>query len=230
VFSINALGFLIVVAAIAAWRTPPRQQVAGHPGTDLAQLATSDLGKIPSAVKAVWIRSVLFSIPVAAVPALIPVLCLKEICTDSSRLGLTLAIVALGSIAGAAWVLPWLRRRFATDNIPRIVFVFLALTFLGLAFIRLAPAFLLLCALSGASWAIVGSELWVAAQQAAANSIRGRANAILLMLSQGALALGAILLGALAAHFGTPAAFGLAAVALPVVAYVPDLFGLAILS
>src|SRR5262249_41297850 len=121
------------------------------------------------------------SIPVAAVPALIPVLCLKEICTDSSRLGLTLAIVALGSIGGAAWIQPWLRRRFATDNILRIVFVVLSLTFLGLAFVWFAPAFLLLCGFSGASWAIAGSELWVAAQQAAANSIRGRANAILLM-------------------------------------------------
>jgi hypothetical protein len=156
VFIINAFGFLVVVAAIAAWRAPSSEQVAGHPGTDLTQLAISDLGKIPSAVKAVWIRSVLFSIPIAAVPALIPVICLKEICTDSSRLGLTLAIVALGSIAGAAWVLPWLRRRFPTDDVLRIVFVFLALTFLGLAFARWAPACLLLCAFSGASWAIAG--------------------------------------------------------------------------
>jgi hypothetical protein len=52
----------------------------------------------------------------------------------------------------------------------------------------------------------------------------------LLMLSQGALALGATLLGALAAHLGTPAAFSLAAVVLLIVAYVPDLFGLAIAS
>jgi predicted MFS family arabinose efflux permease len=226
VFMINALGFLLVVAAVVAWKAGSSERVVRRTEISRAGPTMSDLNKIPSAVKAVWVRSVLFSIPVAAEPALIPILCLKEICVDSSRLGFTLASVAFGSIAGAVWVLPSLRRRFSSDDILRIAFSILALSFLGLAFIPVAPVFLLLCTFSGAAWSIAGSELWVIAQRAATNSIRGRANAILLMVSQGALALGATVLGAIAAHAGTSTAFSLAAIFLLILACLPNAFGL----
>lgn len=96
-------------------------------------------------------------------------------------------------------------------------------------------ALILLCVLSGASWAIAGSELWVMAQRAAPNSIRGRVNAILLMvaqgaLTQGALALGATVLGAIADHLGTPTAFSLAAILLLIGAYIPNFFDLNVSS
>ena len=73
---------------------------------------------------------------------------------------------------------------------------------------------------------IAGSELWVMAQRAAPNSIRGRVNAILLMVAQGALALGATVLGAIADHLGTPTAFSLAAILLLIGAYIPNFFDL----
>jgi hypothetical protein len=223
---INAIGFLIVLAAIVALGAPSNERVVRRAETSPVQAAIGDQTKIPSAVKAIWICSVLFSMSIAAVPALIPVLCLKGICTDSSRLGLTMSSVAFGSVAGAVWALPSLRRRFRSTDILQITFGVLALTFLGLAFIRMALVFILLCGFSGASWAIAGCELWVSAQQAATNSIRGRVNAILLIVSQGGLAVGATLLGAIAARLGTSTAFSLVAIFLPIAGYVPKLFGL----
>jgi MFS family permease len=55
VFMINALGFLIVVAALLACRAPSSERVAHRAKTDSAEPTTTDLKKIPSGVKAVWI-------------------------------------------------------------------------------------------------------------------------------------------------------------------------------
>ena len=54
-------------------------------------------------------------------------------------------------------------------------------------------------AFAGASWTLAASELWVAAQRAIPNSVRGRISALMMVLSQGAMTLGAIAWG-LSAH------------------------------
>jgi hypothetical protein len=53
--------------------------------------------------------------------------------------------------------------------------------------------------LAGASWTLAASELWVTAQRAIPNSARGRISALMMVLSQGAMTLGAIAWG-LSAH------------------------------
>src|ERR1700730_7801321 len=50
-------------------------------------------------------------------------------------------------------------------------------------------------ALAGASWTLAASELWVAAQRAMPNAARGRISALMMVLSQGAMTLGAIVWG-----------------------------------
>jgi len=54
-------------------------------------------------------------------------------------------------------------------------------------------------ALAGASWTLAASELWVMAQRSIPNSARGRISALMMVLSQGAMTLGAIAWG-LSAH------------------------------
>jgi hypothetical protein len=58
-------------------------------------------------------------------------------------------------------------------------------------------------ALAGASWTLAASELWVAAQRAIPNSARGRISALMMVLSQGAMTLGAIAWGLSAQIVGT---------------------------
>jgi hypothetical protein len=50
-------------------------------------------------------------------------------------------------------------------------------------------------ALAGASWTLAGSELWVLTQRAIPNLVRGRVSAIMMVISQGAMALGGIVWG-----------------------------------
>jgi len=58
-------------------------------------------------------------------------------------------------------------------------------------------------ALAGASWTLAASELWVIAQRAIPNSMRGRISALMMVLSQGAMTLGAIIWGLTAELAGT---------------------------
>jgi hypothetical protein len=58
-------------------------------------------------------------------------------------------------------------------------------------------------ALAGASWTLAASEIWVSAQRAMPNSARGRISALMIVLSQGAMTLGAIAWGLSAQIAGT---------------------------
>jgi hypothetical protein len=62
---------------------------------------------------------------------------------------------------------------------------------------------LVVAALAGVGWTLSASELWVAAQRAMPGWARGRMNATVIMVSQGALALGGVIWGSAVAMTGT---------------------------
>jgi hypothetical protein len=72
-----------------------------------------------------------------------------------------------------------------------------------MALIHHNPFCLLVAGVAGAAWTLSASELWLAAQRAIAPWARGRVNAAVIMLSQGAMAVGGIVWGAAAEWFGT---------------------------
>ena len=57
-------------------------------------------------------------------------------------------------------------------------------------------------ALAGVAWALAGSEIWLAGQRVMPEWVRGRMNAFQIMLGQGGIALGALLLGTGVSHAG----------------------------
>ena len=125
-----------------------------------------------------------------------PVVLLKELALDGSSLGLVFASMGVGSVVGAIFVLPWLRSRFSTDRLMLIAQITVASIYV---FMSMVHHCLVPMALAGASWTLAASELWVAAQRAIPNSARGRMSALMMVLSQGAMTLGAIAWG-LSAH------------------------------
>jgi len=66
---------------------------------------------------------------------------------------------------------------------------------LRMALVRQRELFLVVAALAGAGWTFSASELWVAAQRAMPSWARGRMSATVIMVSQGAIALGGIVWG-----------------------------------
>jgi predicted MFS family arabinose efflux permease len=107
--------------------------------------------------------------------------------------------MGVGSVVGAIFVIPWWRSRFATDHLMLIAQITLACVYVLMAMVHHCLYCLIPMALAGASWTLAASELWVTAQRAIPNSARGRISALMMVLSQGAMTLGAIAWG-LSAH------------------------------
>jgi predicted MFS family arabinose efflux permease len=154
-------------------------------------------------VRNILLRNAIFSFFVVVVPALAPVLLLKELRLDASSLGLVFASMGVGSVVSAIFFIPWLRSRFSTDALMMIAQLTLAGIYVLMAMVHHCLYCLVPMALAGASWTLAASEMWVVAQRAIPNSARGRVSALMMVLSQGAMTLGAIVWGLSAAVAGT---------------------------
>jgi hypothetical protein len=120
--------------------------------------------------------------------------------------------VGVGSLGGAVFVLPYLRARVTPNAITSIAMVIMVFVLLSMALIRQVPALMVSMALAGVAWALAGSELWVAGQRVMPGWVRGRMNAFLIMLGQGSMAFGAILLATGVAHLDLDMTFACGAV------------------
>jgi hypothetical protein len=76
------------------------------------------------------------------------------------------------------------------------------LVYLGMALVVDHFLFMGIAAVAGIAWTLAASELWVASQRAMPDWARGRMNATIIMVSQGAMALGGIIWGFSASTLG----------------------------
>ncbi len=200
--SINVLAFLLVALAVVRWK--PR---AVHPGNLRESFRESFVSSFRYAnssarFKIILFRNLMFSLAISAIPALLPVIALGELKSTAAQLGLFFTCVAVGSLAGAVIALPYLRQRTSPNAITSIAMGMAAAALVAMAFARNAPALMITVAFAGAAWAMAASEFWVAGQRVVPAWVRGRLNALLIMVGQGGIALGSVLLGAGAAHLG----------------------------
>src|SRR5206468_11965562 len=77
-----------------------------------------------------------------------------------------------------------------------------AIVYVLMALIREREIFYIVAALSGVGWTLSAAELWVAAQRAMPSWVSGRMNATVMMVSQGALAIGGVIWGSAATTAG----------------------------
>ena len=195
IFAANAGCFLLVIAAIAQWKRKEKQS-----RLPLENFFESFVGAIryvryAPGIQVVLARNVLFSLFISVIPALLPVIGLKEVLMNSADLGLLFTSMGVGSVFGAIVVIPWARARFSPNALTIFASVLLAIVFVLMAVVRAIPLFMVVAALAGISWTMAASELWVAGQRAMPPWARGRMNATHIMLSQGGMALGGLVWG-----------------------------------
>ncbi|MBV9492146.1 MAG: MFS transporter [Verrucomicrobia bacterium] len=202
VFAINAIGFLLVVATLLAWR--PQQRQSQLPlETFFESFATAvRYVRFAPGIQVLLARNVLFTLFICVIPALLPVVGLKGLHLQASSLGLLFTCMGAGSVFGAILVIPWVRSRFRSNQITILANLLLAAVFVLMALVRSQPVFMFTAALAGIAWTIAASELWVAGQRAMPAWARGRMNATVIMVGQGATALGSLIWGVVAANFG----------------------------
>ncbi len=223
VFLLNGLCSLVVVIAIAPWRPA----VSKLPLESFFESMTSAIRYVrySKQVRIVLIRNALFSFFIAVIPALLPVVGLKKLHLSPSNLGLLFTSMGIGSVIAATIILPWARARFSPNTLTRLAALLGSAVSFLMAFIREEPLFLVVAALAGIGWTVSAAELWVAAQRAMPGWARGRMNATVIMVSQGAMALGGILWGTIAATAGVQTSLLVQAMAVLMVIGLMSLLG-----
>ncbi|MGA7904668.1 MAG: MFS transporter [Terrimicrobiaceae bacterium] len=203
VFALNAACFLLVVVATRQWKHPALP--AKLPSESLFESFGTIIRYVRNApgFQVVLARNFLFALFISVIPALMPVVGLKVLHLSSSNLGLLFTSMGAGSVVGAVFVIPLLRARLSPDCLTLSANLLLVLAYVLMALIRQTEAFFVVAALAGIGWTLSASELWVAAQRRMPTWARGRLNATVIMISQGAMALGGVIWGSASAIAGT---------------------------
>ena len=203
VFALNAACFLLVVVATRQWKQPTRP--AELPSESLSESFGTIVRYVRNAPRfqVVLARNFLFALFISVIPALMPVVGLKVLHLGASNLGLLFTSMGAGSVIGAVFIIPWLRARLSPDHLTLSASLLLVLVYVLMALVRQTEVFFGVAALAGVGWTMAASELWVSAQRAMPSWARGRLNATVIMISQGAMALGGVIWGSAGAVAGT---------------------------
>src|SRR5262249_19293694 len=127
VFAMNSVCFLLIIAAIAGWRRERRQSKM-----PLEKFFESFAGAVryvryAPGIQVVLARNVLFALFISVIPALLPVVALKEVHIGSADLGLLFTSMGLGSVVGAIVLIPRARARFSPNALTILASVMLAI-------------------------------------------------------------------------------------------------------
>jgi len=202
VFAINGICFLLLLTAVKQLKV--HRAPSNLPLENFVESFVTAIRYVRYApgIQIVLARNLLFAFFISIIPALIPVVGLKELHLDPSNLGLVFTCMGAGSVFGAVFILPWARGRFHSNTVTLVANLLVAFVFLFMGTVRQTDLFLFAAALAGAAWTMAASELWVAGQRAMPSWARGRMNATVIMSAQGAMALGGVVWGTSVSMWG----------------------------
>ena len=202
-FTINAASYLVMIVALARWRSRPTGRQDKHRilpalAAGINYVATNvSLRKVLARGLAVGIGSIAYQ-------ALIPLVAREQIGSDELGLGLVLATFGIGSVTVAFWIGP-LRQRFGSEPVVSTAMVLMAASLALLAFANTLPMALGASFLAGAGQVIAMTSLNVSMQMRSPEDILGRCLAIFQALAFGGMALGSWLWGTISEVGGTTA-------------------------
>ena len=207
IFGANGLGFLLMFLAILLWKRVKLQ--SSLPLESFFESLTTAIRYVlyTPGIRILLARHALFSFFSSIVPSLMPVVGLKELHLKGSDLGYLFTSMAVGSVISGAFIIPWARDKYTPQRITTFENLVLLLTFCLMAFVHRPYVFLVVAALGGMGSTLSASELWVASQRAMPDWARGRMNATMVMVAQGATALGGVIWGLAAHHAGVVPTF-----------------------
>jgi MFS family permease len=209
-FLLNAASFFGVIYFLYRWKHRPPSA-----GPSMRRIVTTMLDGVrhmsgSAPVKAVLVRSAVFSISASALPALLPLLAHPF---GSQGYGLLLGFFGVGALTGAAFM-PLLRRVISGDALVSLsTAVFAFTTYAAPEWCTFSLLSLTLF-LAGFAWIQILASLNVAAQTMCPSHMRARAISMYLLVLQGGLAGGAALWGAIAEVVGTQRSLTYAAIGL----------------
>jgi MFS family permease len=214
IFGASNLG---MIAALLWWRAP-RKSADSLPAERLTSAVRTGLRHAANNayLRATLMRALAFFPFASAYWALLPLVARSQMVEGPQLYGILLGALGAGAIGGS-FALNWLKARLGPDRVVGLgtIATALALALFGVAH---RPAVAIgACFLAGAAWTIVLANLYVSAQVALPDWVRGRGLAIFLTVISGAMTVGSIAWGQIAgreglsiAHFAAAAGIVLA--------------------
>ncbi|MFD5060362.1 MULTISPECIES: MFS transporter [unclassified Streptomyces] len=205
VFAINAVSFLVTLAALAAWHRQTEPDPVGPERILPALRAGSRYVRHAPRVRRVLGRSLLFVPCAAALWALLPVAARQQLGMGAGGYGLLLGAVGVGAAAGAV-LLPQVRGRWSSNTALTGGGILFAVTLALLGLVRIPWIAGVVLVFSGIAWMGVLSILNAQMQVTVPKWVRARALAFYLTVFQGGMAVGAAVWGTVADGIGLVAA------------------------
>ncbi len=204
-------GSLVLAAAVLWWRAPRRIQET-LPAERFASAVRTGLRYVRHNrdMDSTIIRALAFFLFASAYWALLPLVARTQMHNGPAIYGVLLGMIGLGSLIGS-FGLNWLKERLGPD---RLALMASAGTIAALVMYGAAKEPMLAMAASlvaGACWIVMMTTLFVSAQVALPEWVRGRGLAIFLTAFFGAMTLGSAIWGKIASVEGLPATFYAAA-------------------
>ncbi|WP_375495674.1 MFS transporter [uncultured Nostoc sp.] len=214
VFLINALSFIGVIIILYRWQRKPFYESALPTERVLGSMrAGIRYVRFSSALQAVLIRGGVLTSCTSALFALLPLVAQQDLQQGAGGYGLLLGSFGFGAIIGAI-LMPRVRQHLTADGVVIVATLVFAIAILILAFIHNVPLVLLALVAAGIAWTSMTSSLNITVQLAVPAWVQARALGTYQMVFQGGSAIGSIVWGGAAEHWGTPSALFVAALGL----------------
>ncbi len=201
-FVINALSYIGMLATLLWWRPvrPPPPRLPPEPLVSAIATGVRYVSLSPHLL-AILARCVLFATPMAAVPALMPIVARDLLGGGAPTFGVLLAGFGIGAMA-AALSSAALRARYSSDKLLRLacLLAFVALVVIGQS--RWFAVTLLAHVLAGSVWTLGLATFNIAVQLSSPRWVTGRTLAIYQTVAFGGMALGSWCWGELATLTG----------------------------
>jgi MFS family permease/quinol monooxygenase YgiN len=212
VFLLNAVTFLYGIVVLFRWRRPPvRTSLPAERWLGAMQSGLRFVRNSPDLI-AIFVRSGVSLLGGSCLLALLPLFARRELGLGSLGYGALMGCMGVGSVLSATVVLPRLRARLSPDGILGVGAVAMAAGLGGLALARDVWSGGAAMFVAGLASMSVVSSLNVAVQMASPQWVQARVLSVHLLVFQGAVALGSIAWGALAARTSLRTALVAAAV------------------
>jgi predicted MFS family arabinose efflux permease len=203
VFGASNLG---IIAALLWWRSP-RKSAESLPAERLTSAVRTGIRHAANNryLRATLVRALAFFPFASAYWALLPLVARSQMTQGPELYGILLGAIGVGAIGGSL-ALNWLKANMGPDAAVASGTLATALALLLFGLARDPFTAVGACIVAGASWTVVLTNLYVSAQVALPDWVRGRGLAIFLTVIFGATTVGSAVWGKVAGAEGLPIA------------------------
>jgi len=210
-FVVYAASFFAVIVVIARWKRPVGKHAAPVEAFGGATVAALRYLRYAPSIQVVMVRSAAAMFCASATFALLPTIA-HGASGASTTYGLLLGAFGIGAIAGVV-AMERARRRWSGGTVVTSAITVVGLAIIGMASLRSVPGLALVMFVIGGGWIVFFSLANAQVQTLTPDWIRARIIAVFMLLTEGGLAMGSLLWGAIGSRASVHAALVLAGTA-----------------